>query len=168
MKPIFAVLALILLAAAPARSADLKAPTGTVILTVGGAVANTNRPPFDPARDGFLKYHDRKFARAAAFDLAMLEALGTQSASISYGKWPAPLTFSGPRLADVLRAAGWSGTQITTLALDGYGTKIGRAALVAHDWILATRTGGTPLGIGARGPLWLVFAPPGGRPATEA
>lgn len=168
MKPILAALALLLLAAAPARAADLKAPTGTVILTVGGNVAHANRPGFDPARDGFLKYHERKFARAAAFDIAMLESLGTQTATIAYAKWPAPVTFSGPRLADVLKAAGWNGPAITTLALDGFGTKIDRATLDAHDWILATRTNGMPLGIGQRGPLWLVFAPPGGRPATDA
>ena len=34
----------------------------------------------------------------------------------------------------------------------------------AHDWVLATRTDGRALGIGERGPLWLVFDPLGERP----
>ncbi len=177
MKSLFAVLALFaahfaalstVSAMSPAARADgLPAATGTVILTIGGNIANANRPPFDPARDGFLKHHERRFDRAAAFDLPMLEALGTRSATIAYAKWPAPVTFSGPLLADVLKAAGWNGTQITTLALDGFGTKIARPALDSRDWILATRADGKPLGIGARGPLWLVFDPPGDRPATD-
>ena len=37
----------------------------------------------------------------------------------------------------------------------------------AHDWVLATRTDGRALGIGERGPLWLVFDPLGERPATK-
>ena len=59
------------------------------------------------------------------------------------------------------------GKQITTLALDGFGTKIAKADLDAEDWILATNGNGRPFGIGQRGPLWLVFDPPGDRPATQ-
>ena len=71
MKRILAALALLAAAfatsAAPtAASADgLKPATGAIILTIGGNIANANRPPFDPGSDGFLKYHDRKFDKAA-------------------------------------------------------------------------------------------------------
>ena len=171
MKKFLAALALLAVAAAAtpsdAPAAGLKAAEGGVILTVGGSVANANRPPFDAARDGFLKHHDRKFEKAAEFDLSMLEGLGMHTATVSHRNLPGEIAFSGPRLADVLKAAGWDGTLITTLALDGYGTKIDRATLGKYDWILATRANGRPLGLGAKGPLWLVFDPPGDRVATD-
>lgn len=167
MKTFLSALATALCIATAAPAADLKAPAGAVILTVGGKIANANRPPFDAHVDGIFKFHDRKFDKAAAFDIAMLEALGTKTATIAYAKWPKTLTFSGPLLSDVLKAAGFEGADITTLALDGFGTKIDKAALAAHEWILATRVDGKPLAIGQRGPLWLVFDPPGDRPATE-
>jgi hypothetical protein len=169
MKRLAALLAcLTLLAAAQtAAAADMKSPDGAVVMTIAGNIAIANRGAFDPKRDGFLKYHERKFDKAAAFDRAMLEALGTHSATIQFDGWgAAPITFSGPRLKDVLAAVGWTGRQITTLALDGFGTKISRADIDAFDWIQATRTNGKPLGIGQRGPLWLVFDPPGDRAAT--
>lgn len=158
---------LTLLATAPTIAADMKSPNGAVVLTIAGNIAHTNRDGFDPKRDGFLKYHDRKFERALQFDIAMLDALGNRSFKIAYSGWGETVTFSGPRLTDVLKAAGWRGDAITTLALDGFGTKITKADLEAHDWVLATRANGKPLGIGQRGPLWLVFDPPGDRDATE-
>ena len=74
---------------------------------------------------------------------------------------------SGPRLADVSETAGCLGGTLATLALDGFSTEIAREALGAHDWVVATRAEGQPLGLGERGPLLLVFDPPGERPATE-
>src|SRR3546814_13399793 len=59
-----------------AGAAELAAPEGAVVVTVAGAIENTNRGAFDPDRDLFLKYHDRSFTKAAAFDRAMLEGLG--------------------------------------------------------------------------------------------
>ena len=98
----------------------------------------------------------------------MLEAFGVHSVKVSHKNLPGEIAFSGPRLADVLKAVGWNGSLITTLALDGYGTKIDKATLGKYDWILATRANGKPLGLGAKGPLWLVFDPPGDGPATDA
>ena len=156
---------IVLLAAAPA-AADLDPPRDAVVLTVTGEIAYTNREAFRKSRDSFIAYHERKFTRAAAFDRAMLEDLGMQSARIEYADWPGPITFQGPRLIDVLKAVGWTGSKITTLALDGFGTAISRREIEARNWILATRGNGRPFGIGERGPLWLVFDPPGDRPAT--
>lgn len=158
---------LVAIVAGPVLAADLRSPEGAVVLTVAGNISAANRPGFDPRRDSFLKYHERKFDRAAQFDRAMLDELGSRKIRIEYAEWAEPVTFTGPRLVDVLRAAGWRGGSITTLALDGFGTKISRADIDAHDWVLATRANGRPMGIGQRGPLWLVFDPPGNRPATQ-
>ena len=163
----FIVAALTSMFAASASAADMEVPAGAVVLTVAGNIANTNRPSYDEDRDLFFKYHDRAFGNAFVFDRAMLEGLGIVEIRIEYESWPDPMTLSGPRLADVLKLAGCRSGPLTALALDGFGTEISEAEIEAHDWVLATGANGRPLGIGGRGPLWLVFDPPGDRPATE-
>ena len=161
------VAAVILAFAASLCAADGEAPAGPVVLTVAGNISKTNRPPYNEKRDVFLKYHERTFEKAFEFDRAMLEGLGMTEIRIDYERWDGPITFSGPRLADVLKAAGWQGGALVTLSLDGYSTRIAAAEVEAREWVVATRTDGRALGIGERGPLWLVFGPPGERPVTE-
>lgn len=165
MKVFLALLALTI--ASPALAADLDAPTGAVVLTIAGKIKHTNRPAFNPARDKFLGFHERKFTKAAEFDRAMLEDIGMEGAEIDFEDWEGPIRFQGPRLIDVLKEVGWQGDRLTTLALDGFGTKISRQQIDAHNWILATRGNGKPFGIGQRGPLWLVYDPPGSRKADK-
>lgn len=156
-----------LFVAAEAAAADVKAPEGPVILTVAGAISNANRPAYDELNDVFFKYHKQTFDRAIEFDRAMLEDLGVSEIRISYKGWGGAITFSGPRLADVLKASGCGGAGLATMALDGFATKIPASEVGARDWVLSTRADGRPHAIGGRGPLWLVFDPPGERPATE-
>jgi len=146
--------------------AELAKPTGAVVLTIGGTVKYANRAPFDKFDDAFLNAHEYSFDRAAAFDIAMLEKLGTVTATIKADPWPRAVTLEGPRLIDVLMAAGWTGSKITTVALDGFAVEISAADLAAHDWILALKADGVPLGVGGHGPAWIVYAVPGGM-ATE-
>ena len=171
MKTISALAAAVLtwgLAMPPtAIGSDLGAPVGPVVLTVAGNIANSNRPPYRDRLDVFFRYHERTFDTAFAFDRAMLEGLGVTEIRIEHKGWGGAMTVSGPRLADVLRTAGWRGGPLATLALDGFETRMSRADVDAHDWVLATRAEGRPLGIGERGPLWLVYDPPGDRPATD-
>ena len=91
---------------ATASASGAEAPAGPVVLTVAGNVANTNRPAYDEKRDVFLAYHERAFDRAFVFDRAMLEGLGITEVGIEYKDWDGLITFSGPRLTDVLKAAG--------------------------------------------------------------
>jgi hypothetical protein len=163
----FAAAIFALVIAGSPSAAESEAPAGPVVLTIAGNVANTNRPPYRDRLDVIFRYHKRTFDRAFAFDRAMLEGLGTVALRIEHAGWGGPMTVSGPRLADVLQMAGCPGAPLATLALDGFNTEISREALKAHDWVLATRAEGRPLGIGERGPLWLVFDPPGERPATD-
>jgi hypothetical protein len=148
-----------LLAALPfaARADALVEPAGPVVVTVVGAIEATNRGPFDAAADEFFAYHEYTFEKAAEFDLAMLEALGLQAATIAYDGWPAPIRFEGPLLADLLAAVGAHGATVTLVALDGYAERIAWAELDAYRWILATRGNGRFLGIGRHGPTWLVY-----------
>lgn len=141
---------------------------GEPILTVTGAIEKTNRPAFDPGRDLFFGYHGIAFDNAYQFSRSDLLALPVQRLQVTYDVWIEPtVTFEGPRLLDVLDTVGATGDIITVTSLDGYAVHFDRS-LLTDDFILAvgddcTDSGCTPLGIGGRGPVWLVF-PPGAYP----
>jgi len=159
MRWVWALVAAALLAWPMSGSAaELGQPAGQVVLTVAGAVGATNRGPYDDFEDGFFKHHERKFDKAAAFDLAMLEGLGMHEVSVAYSGWPRTMRFEGPWLKDVLAAAGASGKDISVLALDGFASEISAADLDAYDWIVAVKRDGRYLDIGQRGPTWIVYA----------
>ncbi len=150
---------------APAE--ELGRPAGPVVLTVVGAIGATNRGPFDDFEDAFFKHHERRFEKAATFDTAMLEALGTHAVTIGYAGWPRPFRFEGPWLKDVLAAVGAAGRDVSVLALDGFAADISAADLSAHDWIVAVKRDGRYLDIGRYGPLWIVYARRDGKAPTE-
>ena len=150
-----------------AAQADLAKPTGQVVLTISGAVSNANTGAPDHFAASFLKSFDYDYKQAASFDIAMLEALGTVKTTVEAEPWPRAITLEGPRLKDVLDAAGWNGTKITTVALDGFTVEITREEVAARDWILAIKGDGEYLGIGGRGPAFLVYTVPGGKGSTD-
>lgn len=147
--------------------ADLAKPDGQVVLTIGGAVSKANLGKPDHFAASFLKSFDFEYDKAAGFDVAMLEALGTVARTIKAEPWPRAITLEGPRLRDVLDAAGWSGQTLTTLALDGFSVELTAEDIAAHDWILAVKGDGEYLNIGGRGPAWLFYDVPGGQGTTE-
>lgn len=148
-------------------SVALDKPSGPVVLTITGAIAETNRGAFDELEDGFFKFHDQTFKRASAFDIAMLEALGSVSVSINFHKWPETVRLEGPRLTDLLKAVGAAKGNVLALALDGYTVEITPEELATENWVVAIKRNGKYLGIGDRGPVWLVYDPPNGAPATD-
>lgn len=141
-----------LLSAGMSHAAD-----GAALLTVSGNVATTNRGPFDAFHDGYLNYHGHVFVRAFEFNAAALDALPQQEIVADAEPWPTMLAMSGPLLADVLSAAGATGKPLTVYAMDGYGAAMTPDQVAARPWVLATHAGGKALGIGGRGPLWLVY-----------
>lgn len=166
MRDLIALL-LLIVASPVAAAEEFQRPVGAVLLTVAGDIEHTNREAFDKVADPFIAFHERKFERAVEFDRAMLEALGMETVEIDFDGWGGTIRFQGPRLAAVLDFVGAGSERLTTLALDGFGTKLSPDDIEAHDWILATRGNGRPFGIGQRGPLWLVYDPPGTRKATQ-
>ena len=140
-----------------ASAVELEKAKGPVVLTIAGNVSNTNRPAFAESEDAFLNYHEKKFDSAAEFDLAMLESLGMQKVVIDFEGWPAPTTVEGPRLNDVLAAAGAAGKDIAVVALDGYASEISAAEVASLNWIVGLKRDGRHLKIGQRGPLWVVY-----------
>ncbi len=149
------------------RAAELPPASGPVLLTVAGAIENANRGPVDPFTDGFLAFHEIAFERAVEFDLAGLEALGMHEARARYPNWPGLSTFEGPLLADVLAAAGAAGSSLRAVALDGYASEIPLADLQKYPVLLALKRDGRYLGIGGRGPAWIVY-PREDYPALQA
>ena len=137
-------------------SIALDRPNGQIVLTVTGSLSETNQSTPDELDNGFFEFHKRDVGRAAAFDIGMLEALGMISVSVSYQKWPATVRLEGPRLDDVLNAVGAPKSTITAIGLDGYTVVIPPEELAAQNWILAIKRDGKYLGIGGRGPTWLV------------
>ena len=164
-----AALALIcLLAAVPAYAAGrLAVPAGPVVLTVSGKITQTNRGALDPFDDAFFKSAGAEFDRAAAFDRAMLQKLGMHSVTVRHGTWPKAHRIEGPLLGDVLKAVGATGQLATVYALDGYGAKIPLSDLVAWPVVLGLKADGHWLGLGGRGPAWVVYPPADKYPALR-
>ncbi|MDJ0950655.1 MAG: hypothetical protein QNJ94_17215 [Alphaproteobacteria bacterium] len=134
------------------------APQGPVVLTVTGAVAQPNRPAFRPFHDAFLNYHNYSFEAAFAFDRRMLADLPAVSVRARAEGWPDGITAAGPRLRDVLDAAGVAPEAgVTLMALDGFALELNSEDRAAQDWVLALEVDGRSLGIGDRGPAWLLY-----------
>src|SRR5215510_15779014 len=102
MRWIWVLAAALLACPTVGSAAELGQPAGQVVLTVAGNFGATNRGPYDDFEDGFFKHHERKFDKAAAFDLAMLEGLGMHEVTVAYSGWPRTMRFEGPWLKDVL------------------------------------------------------------------
>ncbi len=154
--------------AVSAQAADLAQPKGPVILTVHGAIAHSNRGPLNEFDDAFFKFGNVGFARAAQFDLAMLEKLGMKTLTVKYDTWPKAYTFEGPLLADVLTAAGATGKSVKVFALDGYGAEIPLDEIRRYPVLLALKADGKYLGLGGRGPSWVVYPRDANHPALQS
>ncbi|WP_146002614.1 molybdopterin-dependent oxidoreductase [Telmatospirillum siberiense] len=149
----FALIVALLAVPTAGRAAD-----GAVV-TVTGLVDKVNRPPFDAFTDGFFAHYGVAFDKAHAFSGRDLARLGMRTIVLSYPNWSKPVTFRGPRLSAVLRAAGARGHKISVQALDGYFAEFPWAFSENDKVILAIEVDGRPLDIGGRGPAWLVFPP---------
>jgi hypothetical protein len=127
--------------AAPRRSAatELQAPTGTVVLTLSGRVAKRN------------------VGDAAAFDMAMLEALPQRELVVPTPWFDEPRRFTGPLLRDVLAAAGATGTTLRASALNNYRVEIPFDDAVRHDVVLARLLDGKPMSVREKGPLFVMY-----------
>ncbi|WP_419738138.1 hypothetical protein [Ruegeria sp.] len=115
------VLPLVLALATPVW-AEMPAPKGHVLLTLGGAVSETNLPARGENDGGLLGYLEITHNGAAGFDTAMLDALDQTEITIPYGPEgnKREITFSGPLLSAVMTMAGAEGKTAKPMALDGY------------------------------------------------
>lgn len=151
----FAVLGLLLFVA-PALS---DGPQGMVVLTVGGAVANSNIDAVKEGDQTLLGFHGIAFDKATAFDSAALAEMKQVRYRAAVPGADRQAEFSGPLLLEVLKAAGALGDTVTLTAMDGYAVELSLAYLKEHRPILATTADGRPLAIGGLGPAMAVFPP---------
>jgi hypothetical protein len=145
---------------------EVPKPRGSAVLTIAGKIGKTNRGGYDAGQDLFFKYHGKTFTQAFELDHAMLQELGMRQATLAYAAWPKPVTVEGPLLQDVLAAAGAAQGKIRITALDGFTTEMAWSDLAEQAWIVALSADGKPLGIGQRGPSWVVYARRDGKEAT--
>jgi hypothetical protein len=141
----------------PAFAGDqAQAPRDMVLLTVSGAIGNTNRGPLDKKRDSLLALQKAEFKSAFAFDREMLLALPQGSVTVKTNEFDAPATFSGPLLKDVLGHLEAAQVRTSFVALNGYTGYLDPQDVKSSDWILALSADGVPLGLGQQGPIWLL------------
>lgn len=136
---IAAVSAFLAATAALPALAEIAAPKGEVILTVGGNVAETNTP------------------EGAAFDMDMLQALPKSSFETTTTWTEGPHTFEGVPLKAVLDAVGATGGTITATALNNYSVQIPIDAIEDEVPIIAYHIDGETFSRRDKGPLWIVF-----------
>ena len=126
-------------------------------LTVIGKIDNSNRSRFEPFSDAFFKFREKEFSKAFEFTYADLAALPQVTVKAKAEEWPAAVSATGPALGDVMKAAGAApDAKLSVVALDGYTIEFEAADRQAQNWILAISVDGKAIGIGGRGPAWLI------------
>jgi len=120
-------------------AAELAAPAGEVVLTIDGSISNTNG-------EG-----------AAAFDLAMLDALAQRTTTTKTPWYDGEESFSGPIVQMLLEAVGATGTMVTVRALNDYSAEVPIEDFKANPVILASRLNGEVLSIRDKGPLFVIY-----------
>lgn len=120
-------------------AADLPQPQGRVLLTVSGAISNTNG-------DG-----------VARFDLQMLRDVdATQFVTDTI--WTSGMVeFTGVQLDRLLDYVGAEGSTIETIALNDYAVKVPVEDAVDGGPIIAYEMDGKTMSRRDKGPLWLVY-----------
>ena len=134
-----ALAGLMLLWPIPASAEDLAVPVDSPILTVTGAIANTNS------------------AGAALFDLAMLEALPGRETTTTTPWYDGAQSFSGPLGSALLAAVGATGDTLVVTAINDYVTEIPVEDFETWPVIFATRHNGAAMSVREKGPIFVIY-----------
>lgn len=138
-KHAVALLACAVLLAGPARAEDLPTPTGEVLLTVTGAISETNQ------------------GDAAVFDLEMLKAVGEVTFSTATPWTQGNQEFTGVPLEALLQVVGATGGTLTSKAINDYAVDIPASDAVTNGPIIAYLLNGDPMSVREKGPLWIIY-----------
>ncbi len=125
-----------------------QSPQQPVILTIDGAIAGSNGET------------------QVRFDAAMLDALPAHSFRTWTPWFKQAVTFSGPRLQDVLDAVAARGSTLHMVALNDYAVDVPIDDAAGFGPLLARRIDGKVIGVRDKGPLFLVY-PFDDRPETR-
>ena len=122
-----------------ARGGALPSPAGRTILTVTGAITNTNG------------------GNAAIFDRPMLEALGLDGFRTTTPWYDGPVRFDGVRMRRLMQAVGAFGTEVVVSALNGYVIEIPMSDFERYGALLAMKRDGVDMPVRDKGPLFIVY-----------
>jgi hypothetical protein len=125
--------------ASTVSAANLAKPVGEIILTISGAIANTNG-------DG-----------RATFDLDMLKALPITTFKTKTTWTEGEKSFTGVSMQALLAAVGSTGTVAKSIALNDYGVEIPVSDAVADGPIVAYLIDDQTMSVRDKGPLWVVY-----------
>lgn len=118
---------------------DLPAPEGPVILTISGAIQNTNT------------------SEGLQFDLKALQSMEPVTFKTSTIWLPDVVEFTGVSLKSVLDQAKAKGTRINAIALNDYKIEIPVETLEQNQPIIAYLMDGAEMSPRDKGPLWIVY-----------
>jgi hypothetical protein len=141
MKKAGVVVALLLAMTGPIGAVEpgLDAPSGKVLLTVEGRIAQRNSD------------------RGAAFDRAMIESLPAASLDTSTVVTDGVRRFDGFYMRDLLERLGAEGDVVVASALNDYVVEIPWQDFERFDVLVATHMDGARLEPWGKGPLWIVY-----------
>lgn len=134
-----ALAVLLTLSQVPQALAELAVPQGEVILSIDGAIAETNG------------------SNGATFDMEMLQALPVTGFETTTTWTVGEQRFEGVTLKELLAIVGAKGTSITATALNNYSVQIPIEAIGENAPIVAYHIDGKPFSRRDKGPLWIVF-----------
>ncbi|MDN7675204.1 molybdopterin-dependent oxidoreductase [Burkholderia oklahomensis] len=121
-----------------------------------GAAISAYAAPFKFTVDGNIKHTNQTARHAYVFSEQDLMALPQHSITTSTS-WTPKATFTGPRLSDILRVVGATGTQIEFHCIDEYTFTIPASDADKYGVILARTMNGKVLDNNNYGPLWIMY-----------
>ncbi|MFN3834476.1 MAG: hypothetical protein ACK4NO_01110 [Glycocaulis sp.] len=153
-----AALVLLALSACGRGPADLSAlaRTGPVVLVVTGAGAPPDAGQ-GVAYEGLYAMYGIELQGARAFSRPELTAMSWRQMRADFPVGGSERVFEGPRLSEVLRAAGIPGASVRLTGFDGFEAEVPADMIAAYEPILALRADGQALAIGGLGPVMLVW-----------
>jgi len=147
-----------------AAAAAKASGTGPALLTISGAITQTNRGALDTAIDQMMGKQGIQFASAYALDAAALQRMAAVTIQPTLEYDAKRHTLRGPLLTTVLATAGVSSpasgaasVQLLLRAVDGYAASVTLADVQAWRMIVATHIDGQPMALGGLGPQWAVY-----------
>lgn len=123
----------------PARAEGLGSPGGKTILRISGKITTFNQ------------------GSEAVFDLAMLEALGSETMRTRTPWYDQPVVFQGVLMRKLLQIVGAYGDSLMVIALNDYACQIPAGDFTKFPVLLAYKRNGQLMPISDKGPLFIVY-----------
>lgn len=128
-----------LVAASARAESPVAPPRGKTILTISGHI--------DPPGGG----------TSATFDMAQIEALGTEGFETTTPWYSGPVRFDGVSMSHLMKEVGATGKSVTAVALNDYTTDLPLSDFETYNVILAIKRDGNYMPVRDKGPLFIVY-----------